>query len=320
VGGKTHNHTTAIKGTDPMGRSQINWPLYNKSLINRGNITFWFSKDMAKCWYNKRKSGSRGASNTYSQSAIDALSLIRFRFRLTLRETQGFGSSLTELMGICVRVPNYTTLCRRLAKVSRSIAAKVRSGKSVHVVVDSTGLKVFGEGEWKVRQHGYSKRRTWMKLHLAVDESDNQILSVVLTDNSYKDNEVFEELMYDIEAEVGQATGDGAYDAKNCWDWTDENDVRGVFPPRKGAKLKRHGNSKDAPSQRDKHIRLRRDIGKKRWKKRTKYSRRSLAETAMYRFKVILGDELNSRESGNQIAEAILKCKILNMMPTPSVL
>lgn len=303
-----------------MGRSQINWPLYNKSLVNRGNITFWFSKDLAKCWYNKKKSGNRGASNTYSQAAIDALSLIRFRFKLTLRETQGFGSSLTELMKLSVKVPDYTTLCRRLEQASPAIAAKVRSGKPVHVVVDSTGLKVFGEGEWKVRQHGYSKRRTWMKLHLAVDESNNQILSVVLTDNSYKDNEVFEELMYGIEADVGQATGDGAYDAENCWTWAEDNKARGTFPPRKGAKLKFHGNCEDKPSQRDKHIRLKRNIGKKRWKKVTRYSRRSLAETAMYRFKVILGDGLSSRKTVNQVSEAILKCKILNMMPTPSIL
>lgn len=303
-----------------MGRSQINWPLYNKSLVNRGNITFWFPKDLAKCWYNKQKSGGRGASNTYSQAAIDALSLIRFKFGLTLREAQGFGASLAELMKLSVRVPDYTTLCRRLDDVSQNIAAKIASGKPVHVVIDSTGLKVFGEGEWKVRQHGYSKRRTWMKLHLAVNESDNQILSVVLTDNSYKDNEVLEEIMYGIDAEIGQATGDGAYDAKNCWDWSEENGVRGVFPPRKGARLKSHGNAATEPSQRDKHIRLRRNVGKKRWKKKTKYSRRSLAETAMYRFKVLLGDGLRSRQTSNQMAEAILKCKILNMMSTPAVL
>lgn len=303
-----------------MGRSQINWPLYNTALRNRGNITFWFSKDIAKSWYNKEKSGGRGASNTYSQAAIDVLSLVRFRFGLTLRATQGFAMSLVELMRLSVKIPDYTTLGRRLDKASRNIAAKIRSGKPVHVVIDSTGLKVFGEGEWKVRQHGYSKRRTWMKLHLAVNESDSQILSVVLTDNSYKDNEVFEELMSDIEGEIAQATGDGAYDAKNCWTWTEENHVDGVFPPRKGAKLKSHGNSKETHSQRDEHIRLRRQVGKKNWKKKTGYSRRSLAETAMYRFKVILGDDLSSRQTQNQVAEAILKCKILNMMPTPSAL
>lgn len=303
-----------------MGRSHINWPLYNKSLVNRGKITFWFSKDLAKCWYNKKKSGGRGASDTYSQSAIDALHLIRFRFCLTLRETQGFATSLAELMSLSVDVPDYTTLCRRLDGASKNIAAKISSGKPVHVVVDSTGLKVFGEGEWKVRTHGYSKRRTWMKLHLAVNEADSQILSVVLTDNSYKDNEVFEELMFDVDSDIGQTTGDGAYDAKNCWDWSEDYGVRAVFPPRKGAKLKSHGNSKGDPSQRDEHIRLRRRVGKKNWKKKTKYSRRSLAETAMYRFKTILGGDLSSRQTPNQIAEAILKCKILNMMPTPCAL
>lgn len=303
-----------------MGRSHINWPLYNKSLVNRGKITFWFSKDLAKCWYNKEKTGGRGASDTYSNSAIEALQLIRFRFGLTLRETQGFAMSLTELMGISVDVPDYTTLSRRLSGANKNISAKVSKGQSVHVVVDSTGLKVFGEGEWKVRQHGYSKRRTWMKLHLAVNESDSQILSMVLTDNSYKDNEVFEELMNEVDAEISQATGDGAYDAKNCWQWTEENGVQGVFPPRKGAKLKFHGNAKENSSQRDESIRLRRQVGKKQWKKRTGYSRRSLAETAMYRFKTLLGENLCSRQISNQISEAAIKCKILNMMPTPCAL
>ena len=302
-----------------MGRSHINWRLYNKSLVNRGNITFWFSKDIARTWYNRKKSGGRGASFTYSQAAIEALSLLRFRFGLTLRAAQGFGISLAELMGLGVNIPDYTTLGRRLKGVSKAIGAKVTKGKALHVVVDSTGLKVFGEGEWKVRQHGYSKRRTWMKLHLAVNEADNQILSMVLTDNSYKDNEVFEELMYDVDGEIDQATGDGAYDAKNCWNWVEENGVRGVFPPRRGATLKSHGNAKAKPSQRDKLVRLRRNVGKKVWKKKTKYSRRSLAETAMYRFKTLFGGELSSRMNSNQIGEALIKCRILNMMQTPAL-
>ena len=303
-----------------MGRSHINWPLYSNSLINRGKITFWLSKDLSKGWYNKKKTGSRGASHTYSPSAIEALSLIRFKFKLTLRETQGFALSLEGLMGLGVKIPNYSTLARRLKGCCQKLKAKILKGETIHVVVDSTGLKVFGEGEWKVRQHGYSKRRTWMKLHLAVNEANNQILSMVLTDNSYKDNEVFEELMDHVPGEIHQATGDGAYDAKNCWSWVHENGVRGVFPPRKGAKLKNHGNAHVKPSQRDNLIRLRREVGKKKWKKKTKYSRRSLAETAMYRFKTLLGENLSSRSGFNQLAEALIKCNILNQMPTPSVL
>jgi hypothetical protein len=303
-----------------MGRSHTNWPLYSNSLVNRGNITFWFPKDLSKCWYNEKKSGCPGASYTYSQSAIDAISLIRFKFKLTLRETQGFVMSLGELMGLGVKIPHYSTLARRLKGCCQKLKAKIKKGEGIHVVVDSTGLKVFGEGEWKVRQHGYSKRRTWMKLHLAVNEADNQILSMVLTDNSYKDNEVFEELMDHVPGTIRQATGDGAYDAKNCWSWVQENHVRGVFPPRKGAILETHGNAHAKASQRDKLIRLRRDVGKKAWKKKTKYSRRSLAETAMYRFKTLLGENLSSRTGFNQMAEALLKCNILNQMPTPSVL
>lgn len=303
-----------------MGRSQINWPLYNNSLKNRGKITFWFSKDVIKSWYNQQKTGARGSSNRYSQAAIDTISIIRFKFGLTLREAQGFAESLKELMSLSVSIPDYTTLSRRLAAASDDIKAKITSGKPLHVVVDSTGLKVFGEGEWRVRQHGYSKRRTWMKLHLAVNEADNQILSMLLTTNSFKDNEVFEDLMDQVEADVDQATGDGAYDAKNCWNWAENNKVRGVFPPKINAKIQVHGNTDQKSSQRDKLLRLRRKVGKKQWKKNAKYSRRSIAETAMYRFKTLLGQALSSRWIANQIAEAALKCRILNMMPTPAAL
>ncbi len=139
-------------------------------------------------------------------------------------------------------------------------------------------------------------------------------------DQFFQAQRSFNDLMDGVPTEVSQATGDGAYDAKNCWDWTEENQVRGVFPPKKNAKIQVHGNTKEKATQRDRLLRLRRKLGKKQWKKKTKYSRRSIAETAMYRFKTLLGADLNSRWVGNQIAEAIIKCKILNLMPTPAVL
>jgi hypothetical protein len=300
-----------------MGRSQINWPLYNRSLVNRGKITFWFSKDTAKLWYNKQKSVRPGASYTYSHSAIEALSVVRFRFGLTLRETQGFAESLAELMKLDVEVPDYSTLCRRLEKVAVDLKAKASGNGPVHVVVDSTGLKVYGEGEWKVRIHGYSKRRTWRKLHLAVDESNNQILSVALSDNSFKDGEVFADLMDGVDADLERATGDGAYDDKSCYGWCEEHGAKGVFPPKRGAVIKQHGNSSNEPLARDEYVRDIRKHGRKGWKKKIGYHRRSLAETAMYRFKTILGDRLSSREFVRQAREAGIKCKILNMMRTP---
>ena len=205
-------------------------------------------------------------------------------------------------------MPDYTTLSRRLEKCEIKIrkkrkSGKVKSGENIHVVVDSTGLKVFGEGEWKVRQHGYTKRRTWRKIHLCVDESSNEIIGACLTDNSFKDNEVLPGMLKENKKGIVRISGDGAYDASNCWNFCQSNGIEGVFPPRRGARIKRHGNCAGPPLQRDEHIRMIRRGGKKRWKGESGYSRRSIAETAMYRIKALFGERILSRRFANQANE-----------------
>ncbi len=303
-----------------MGKNKkINWSLYNKSLVNRGQITFWFSANIVKSWYAKCSS-KQGGQQVYSDKAIETLNILRFIFGLKLRSTEGFAKSLVELMGLDIEIPNYTTLCRRLQKLSVKLERKLSSHKNPHIVIDSTGLKVYGEGEWKVRQHGYSKRRTWKKLHLAVDESNSQIKASVLSDNSVKDNEVFEELLTGYEDEIGQVSVDGAYDCKNCYQFTSDRSIKLVAPPRKNAVIKRHGNCRGSPLLRDTYIREIKKMGRKKWKKKHKYHRRSISETAMYRFKTLLGDKLSSREFHRQANEVFIKCKILNQMIVPSSL
>lgn len=297
-----------------MGKS-IDWKSYNRNLINRGSITFWFSADILGSWIAP-KTCKKGAQTFYSDAAIEMLSIIRFRYGLTLRSTQGFAESIMELMGIEIPVPNYTTLCRRLPNLSVEIQGKASQG-ALHVVIDSTGLKVFGEGEWKVRQHGYSKRRHWMKLHLAVDSSNNQIISAALSTNSFKDNQLFGELIDEITEDIDQVSADGAYDSKDCYATAEDRGFSGVFPPRRGARLQQHGNCSGPRKQRDEHIREIRRCGRKQWKKNQNYHQRSLSETAMYRFKTILSGKLSSREFNRQANEAFIKCQILNRMATP---
>jgi hypothetical protein len=297
-----------------MGNS-IDWKSYNRNLINRGSITFWFSPAVTGQWFAE-PTGKRGAPSLYSEAAIEVLSVIRFRFNLTLRSTQGFAESLMELMDTGLVVPNYTTLCRRLKGLSVDLKAKLSKG-AIHVVVDSTGLKVFGEGEWKVRQHGYSKRRSWMKLHLAVDSGNNQIISAALTTNAFKDNELFDDLIDAIPGEIDQVSADGAYDSKDCYAKAKEKGFRPVFPPRRGARLKKHGNCSGPKNQRDEHLREIRSCGRKQWKKNNNYHQRSLSETAMYRLKTIFGGKMSSREFCRQANEAFIKCQILNKMKTP---
>ena len=226
----------------------------------------------------------------------------------------------TRLMNLDIDIPDYTTVGRRLRKISLILKSSVISGKNLHVVIDSTGLKVYGEGEWKVRQHGFSKRRTWRKIHLAVDESNSQILATVLTDNSFRDNQVFDDLIDGIDREIKQISADGAYDTKNCYKKSEKEYIYLVTPPRKGSVIRKHGNCSGPPDPRDLHIREIRSVGHKRWKKNNRYHRRSISETAMYRFKALLGDKLSSRDFDRQANEAFIKCNILNKMIVPSLL
>jgi hypothetical protein len=240
---------------------KINWKTYNKKLIERGSITFWFPKDIEDRWLND--SIGPGFQKIYSDEAIEVVSMIRFFFKQPLRATQGFTGSLMELLGFDLPVPDYSTLSRRMKKLEVKLGKLKSKGKRIHVVLDSTGLKVFGEGEWKVRQHGYSKRRTWMKLHLAVDEADGEILSMSLTENSFKDNELFEDLLKGLEDKISDVSADGAYDDQKIWDFCEEKKINPLIPPKKNAVLKQHGNSKSPPLKRDETIRA----IKKAWKK-----------------------------------------------------
>ncbi len=294
--------------------SKINWSLYNKSLVNRGQITFWFSADIVKSWYAKR-SLKQGCQQIYSDRAIEVLNTLRFVFGLKLRPTEGFARSLVELMCLDIEIPNYTTLCRGLQKLPVKLQKKLSSKKSLHIVIDSTGLKVYGEGEWKTCQHGYSKRRTWKKLHLAVDESNSDVKSVALSDSSFKDSELFEELITGIDDSISQVSADGAYDSKNCYIISEAKGIKLVVPPRKTAVIQKHGNCRGSPIPRDVYIR---EIRKKQWKEKNNYHRRSISETAMYRFKTLLGDKLSSREFKRQANEVFIKSKILNQMKTPN--
>lgn len=301
--------------------SRINWPLYNRALVARGSIQMWFDESLAADWYADplEHIGKRGGQYVYSDKAITALGIIRIRFGLTLRETEGFATELAVLMGMRIKIPCYTTIARRLSQLTIDIAGHAHDD-IIHVVVDSTGLKVYGEGEWRVKIHGKTKIRTWRKLHLAIDESNDQILSVVLTENSFKDSEVFTDLLEPIDSNIEQVTGDGGYDAQRCYEWLGAQGINGVFPPRHDAKITQHGNHKAIVLQRDEHIRWIRKVGRKRWKKDANYHRRSLAETAMHRFKALTGDRLVSRKFENQASEVFLRCKILNRMPTPRIL
>lgn len=187
--------------------------------------------------------------------------------------------------------------------------------ENLHIVMDSTGLKVYGEGEWKVRQHGYGKHRTWRKIHIAVDPDTGMIQAAEMTTNGVDDAAMVKPVLEKIKRKVKTFSGDGAYDKfEKVYDVLEKKKIKPVIPPQKNACIKKHGNCKGRKLSRDKAIRYIRAHGRRKWKVDHKYHKRSMAENTMYRYKTILGDKLQSRTFERQCVETQLSCKILNKM------
>ncbi len=294
-----------------------NWKEYNEALVNRGRITFWVSEDALKQWQEQTKTGKRGKPKFFSNIAIETALTLREIFHLPLRQTEGLLGSILEKMGALVKAPDYSTLSLRCETLPVVVRVRVLDGQSIHAVLDSTGIKVYGEGEWKVRKHGWSKHRTWRKLHLGLDEAKNDILLGEVTGNDVADCEMFKPLLDQLPdtTNIAQVSADGAYDKRICYD---ELERRGVplitIPPQKNARIRQHGNTSDNPLPRDETLRRIRAVGRARWKQESGYHRRSLAETAMSRLKTIFSDKVRSRLLPRQRVELLLRCRILNRM------
>lgn len=288
-----------------------NWHEYNESLVARGSITIWFSDVALNNWYHENGVGKRGRPFTYSDSTMELFLTIRELLRLPYRQTEGFVGGLLALVADNLHVPDFTSAAKRAAKLGVELPVLPRRGH-VDVVLDSTGLKVFGEGEWKVRQHGPSKRRTWRKLHLAVDPETQEIVAEVLTTNAGHDADQADALLGEAPGKIHSVTADGAYDQWKVYKTIEQRGARPKIAPRRNAKIKRHANAAGPPLARDEAIRMIRRIGRKNWKKRIGYHCRSLVETAVFRLKTTFGPVLKNRTLPNQRTEARLRCKILN--------
>jgi hypothetical protein len=289
-----------------------NWREYNDSLVKRGSITLWISEEDIGSW-KPDNTGKRGGQLQYSDGAIQCMIMVRSVFHLTLRATEGFVRSMFKMIGLELAVPDYSTICRR-SKFQEVRLPKKATG-ALHAVLDSTGLKVFGEGEWKVRQHGYSKRRIWRKLHLSVDADSHEIQAMVLSEASLDDAGAVDELFDQMSGPIQQMSADGAYDKRKVYEACSQRGIsRVAIPPRRDARIWQHGNCLAAPLIRDENLRRIRKVGRKKWKRESGYHQRSLAETAIYRFKTIFGSHLQSRRMAQQQTEAKVKCAALNRM------
>jgi IS5 family transposase len=241
---------------------------------------------------------------------------LRALLKLPLRQTEGFVRSVLALAGLSLPVPDYTTLCRRQRNLKIVLPVHPRE-QARHIVLDSTGLKVMGEGEWKVKKHGKDRRRVWKELHLSVDETTGEVLAVRITDGDAADGPLLAPLVRESQQTGGrvvQTSADGAYDSWDNDRFLTEQKIVSTIPPRKGSRIRQHGNSGQPPLQRDQNLRAIRRLGRKRWAQESGYARRALAETQMMRQKTVLGGALVSRCQQNQAAECRLRCAILNRL------
>jgi IS5 family transposase len=292
-----------------------NWSQYNASLVERGSLEVWIEEDVLANWKPQaRGPRRRGGQVQYSAEAIECLLMMGSVLSLPLRQTEGFGRSVMRRLGMDVKVPDYTTLCKRKKDLKVKLSTTKRK-EPLHILVDSTGLKVYGEGEWKVRKHGYSKRRTWRKLHLSVNEATQEIEIAVLTEVGDDDAGTGGQMIENISQPIERVSGDGAYDQRKFYQACAEREIaQVVVPPRRNAQIWQHGNSAKPPLVRDQQVRRIRRNGRDRWKQETGYHRRSLVETTVFRFKTLFGGQLTARTFDRQIVEALIKCKALNVM------
>jgi IS5 family transposase len=290
-----------------------NWKQYNAALVQRGSLTLWVSDDAISAWRNTDKTGKPGRPRTYSDTAVLCMATLKEVYHLPLRATQGLMLSLMQLLGLDLPVIDYSQLSRRCALLEVTLPRRHYS-EPLHLVVDSTGVKVFGEGEWKVRQHGYTKRRTWRKLHIGADETTGEIVAAVVTTNNVADSQVLEDLLEQAAEEIAQVSGDGAYDKRNCYEAIGKRKAKATIPPRRDARIWRHGNSKAERLIRDENLRRIRQVGRKQWKKESGYHRRSLAETQMFRVKTIFGERVSARQFAGQATQVLVRCAALNTM------
>src|ERR671932_779729 len=301
----------------PRARYRVtNWPDYDRALQRRGGLTVWVTPGALAAWHPP-KTGRRGRSRTYSDVAIETGHLLRLAFGRPWRRTECLLRSLAALLGAGIGIPDHTTFSRRSPGLTLATAlARAQRTGPVHVVIDATGLKVYGAGEWLVEAHGGRGRRTWRKLHLAVDPGTGEILASELTTAGEGDASQVGPLLDRIAGPIASVIADGAYDGEPVYRAVAERQpdppVAVIIPPRSTAVPSPTAGS--TPSQRDQHIQTIRDKGRLGWQTAVGYGRRALGETAMFRYKVIIGRGLRARTLPAQKTEARVGCSVLNRM------
>ena len=291
----------------PQKYRTTNWKSYNEALKSRGSLLIWFDPNMN--WYGQ-PSGKRGRSEKFSDEAIQFCLSIKCLFSLPLRQAVGMTQSLLKLAGLDWPVPDYSTISRRQKTLQVTIGA-VPTKTGLHLLVDSTGIKMLGEGEWKTKKHGADYRRQWRKVHLGIDAFTLEIRAMEVTDNSIGDAPILPGLLDQIPVgeRIASVSGDGAYDTKDCHEAIASRAAVAIIPTRKNAKPWKT-NRRGADARND-ILQATRRLGRAIWKKWSGYHRRSLVETKMRCFK-LLGERVMARDFDRQVAELQVRAALLN--------
>ena len=288
----------------------INWPEYEASLISRGSVTFWFSEDALANWHPNILSKSRGGQEKFSDLAIQTCLTMRLIYGLPLRQTEGFVNSLISLLGADIYCPDHTTMSRRTADLE-VITESLKQDGHIDILIDSTGLKVFGMGQWCEEKHGRG-RRVWKKLHLAVDQKSQMIVASTLTTHLVGDSSQVIPLLDQIESDVASTKADGAYDNNPLRQKLDGRGIKYIVLPPSDASLSKLADSK--PTPRDKDImRIQKD-GREVWEYASGYSKRNMVENTMFRYKNNIGGKLRSRTTDRQEVEVAIGIHLMNQM------
>ncbi len=286
-----------------------NWAEYDRALVQRGDITLWISTDATDAW-KPAPSGRRGGQRKFSDHTIETALMLRLVFKLPLRQAEGFLRSLLSLMGVDLEAPDHTTLSRRSQHLDVDFHL-VPANEPIHLIVDSTGLSIIGEGEWAAAKHGGKGKRGWRKLHLGVDGS-GVIVAQVLTDGNADDAATVPDLLGQFEGELSGFVADAAYDSRPVYDAATQRGAVVVVPPTRNATV--GGRNVTQCSARDRTVARIKEVGRRRWKKESGYHCQGTVENAFFRYKSIIGDRLRARHSKAQEAEALIACNILNGM------
>ena len=270
-------------------------------------MLLWIDKEMD--WLASG-SGKRGRAEKFSDAAIQFCLMVKNLFGLALRQATGMVASLLKLSGLDWPMPDYSTLCRRQQRLQVCISYRPNP-KGLHLLVDSTGVKMLGEGEWKTKKHGAEYRRQWRKVHLGIDAETLEIRAIEVTSNRVGDAQVLPDLLNQIprDERIDSVSADGAYDTKRSHSAIAERDAEAIIPVRKNGKPWKENTP--GASARNETLRATERLGRGIWKKWSGYHRRSLVETKMRCFK-LLGERVNARIFNSQVAELQIRAALLN--------